>query len=72
MLEPTIPEHEAERGSRCPVCGQKREPRFRPFCSAHCRDRDLLNWLDGSYAVPAVETDEDPEGEREQGDPPRS
>jgi hypothetical protein len=33
--------------------------RFRPFCSARCRDIDLGNWLDGSYAVPAVEVDDD-------------
>jgi uncharacterized protein len=51
---------------RCPVCGAPRVPRFRPFCSAVCRDRDLIKWLDGAYSVPAVETDEDPEGEREQ------
>jgi endogenous inhibitor of DNA gyrase (YacG/DUF329 family) len=34
---------------------------FRPFCSARCRDLDLGKWLDGSYAIPAVEAgyDED-------------
>ncbi|WP_243389836.1 DNA gyrase inhibitor YacG [Arboricoccus pini] len=36
--------------------------KFRPFCSRECRDRDLINWLDGTYAVPVVgdEEDEDP------------
>ena len=34
------------------------EPRLRPFCSRRCRDQDLLNWLAGSYAVPAVDTGE--------------
>lgn len=43
------------RGGRCPVCGQPRVHRFRPFCSAACRDRDLLRWLEGRYALPAVE-----------------
>lgn len=41
--------------------------RYRPFCSARCRDLDLGRWLDGAYAVPAVEVDddEDPSPERE-------
>jgi uncharacterized protein len=29
-----------------------------PFCSARCRDRDLLNWLEGGYAVPGEPVDE--------------
>jgi endogenous inhibitor of DNA gyrase (YacG/DUF329 family) len=41
---------------RCPGCGRPSAAAFRPFCSRGCRDRDLLNWLDGRYAVPAVET----------------
>jgi endogenous inhibitor of DNA gyrase (YacG/DUF329 family) len=48
------------REPRCPSCGRPRQQRFRPFCSATCRDRDLLAWLDGRYRVPAVE-DADPE-----------
>jgi endogenous inhibitor of DNA gyrase (YacG/DUF329 family) len=43
----------------CPICGKPRDPLFRPFCSRACRDRDLMNWLDGRYAVPSVEVDED-------------
>ena len=45
----------------CPICGRPREPRFKPFCSARCRDQDLLNWLGGRYAITAeeVEPDED-------------
>lgn len=53
---------------RCPICGKPRVHRFRPFCSPRCRDRDLVNWLDGRYAVPAVEVDED---EEEAEPPPR-
>ncbi len=45
--------------AKCPICGRPSEPRLRPFCSARCRDQDLINWLDGRYAVPAVETDQD-------------
>lgn len=50
---------EGKRAPRCPVCGQPVEGRFRPFCSARCRDRDLVNWLDGRYAIPAQEVDAD-------------
>jgi endogenous inhibitor of DNA gyrase (YacG/DUF329 family) len=45
--------------SRCPICRRPSEPGFRPFCSARCRDQDLLNWLRGHYAVPVLETEED-------------
>ena len=43
----------------CPICGKPREPRFAPFCSRRCADVDLHRWLTGTYAVPAVEDDED-------------
>ena len=49
----------SKRPPRCPICGKPREPAFRPFCSARCRDVDLARWLEGAYAVPAIETDED-------------
>ncbi len=49
----------ARRRRRCPGCGKSMVMRFRPFCSARCRDLDLGRWLDGSYAVPAVEVDDD-------------
>jgi endogenous inhibitor of DNA gyrase (YacG/DUF329 family) len=53
------------RGPRCPECGKPADPRFRPFCSSYCRDRDLLRWLDGRYAVPAAEIEPDEEAEPE-------
>jgi len=37
---------------KCPICAKPRDPQFTPFCSKHCRDRDLLKWLDESYALP--------------------
>lgn len=56
----------ANTNTRCPICGRPTEPSLRPFCSRRCRDQDLLQWLSGSYAVPAVETDEDgAEGDQE-------
>lgn len=45
--------------------------RFRPFCSARCRDLDLGRWLDGAYAVPAVEVDDDEDFGAEQAPTPR-
>lgn len=38
----------------CPVCDKPVEPegRFRPFCSARCRQVDLGRWLAGDYAIP--------------------
>jgi endogenous inhibitor of DNA gyrase (YacG/DUF329 family) len=41
----------------CPICGKPGELKYRPFCSRRCADRDLAQWLNGSYALPA----EDPE-----------
>ncbi len=48
----------------CPVCRKPADPRFRPFCSARCRQVDLGRWLAGDYAIPAEEPlpDEDDEG----------
>ena len=49
---------------RCPICGKPRNQRFRPFCSAHCRDFDLLHWLDGTYTIPAVDREPDDDESR--------
>ena len=38
---------------RCPLCGKPAQAAFQPFCSAGCRDRDLLKWLNEDYRVPA-------------------
>ena len=50
---------------RCPICGRPRAQRYRPFCSARCRDIDLGRWFGEAYRVPAVEPgyDEDEDGE---------
>jgi uncharacterized protein len=37
---------------RCPICGKPRQPKFAPFCSGACKDRDLVRWLDDGYAIP--------------------
>jgi len=50
----------------CAVCGKPVDDKFKPFCSARCRDVDLNRWLSGVYAIPATEeTDEDGERPRE-------
>lgn len=36
----------------CPICGKPRREEHAPFCSARCRDRDLVRWLDDGYAIP--------------------
>lgn len=59
---------ERAKAPACPLCGQPRVPEFRPFCSRRCRDQDLMNWLDGRYAVPSVEVDEDGGEARRQAD----
>ncbi len=41
----------------CPICGRPRHAEHHPFCSARCRDRDLLQWLGEGYAVPGRPTD---------------
>ncbi len=47
------------RAPGCPACGRPPVERFRPICSARCRDRDLLNWFSGRYAIPAQEVEPD-------------
>ena len=37
----------------CPMCEAETDPKYRPFCSRRCADRDLAKWLDGSYATPS-------------------
>jgi endogenous inhibitor of DNA gyrase (YacG/DUF329 family) len=47
----------------CPTCGKPADPKFKPFCSARCRDVDLNRWLSGVYVIPGKE-DADEDGER--------
>lgn len=41
----------------CPVCRRARAEAYAPFCSARCRDRDLLQWLGDGYAIPGPPAD---------------
>jgi len=59
-------ENKPQAAAKCPVCGKPAQAEHKPFCSARCADVDLNRWLSGSYAIPAVEDDEDGrEGDRE-------
>jgi len=46
----------------CAICGKPQKPENKPFCSPRCADIDLGRWLKGSYAIPAVEDDDDEDG----------
>ena len=35
----------------CSLCGKPRRAEFRAFCSATCRDRDLLAWGSDAYIM---------------------
>lgn len=59
------PTHEAEE-LRCPTCGEAAAPTAgasgkspRPFCSVRCAEVDLGRWLQGQYAIPAVDAADD-------------
>ncbi|MEE9434806.1 MAG: DNA gyrase inhibitor YacG [Sphingorhabdus sp.] len=37
----------------CPLCKKQGAAKYAPFCSAGCKDRDLLQWLGDGYRIPA-------------------
>ncbi|MFP6737069.1 MAG: DNA gyrase inhibitor YacG [Rhodospirillales bacterium] len=60
---------EAKKNRKCPMCGRAAEEEYKPFCSKRCKQLDLGRWLDESYRVPVLESDDlDPGGEDEQYD----
>ena len=48
---------------KCPICRRPRSAEFTPFCSARCKDRDLVRWLDDGYALPVAPGAEEDEAE---------
>ena len=48
--------------ARCGICGKPGVSKFRPFCSASCKQIDLGRWLNESYRVPDVEQEDDAAG----------
>jgi endogenous inhibitor of DNA gyrase (YacG/DUF329 family) len=59
MSPPPEPSRKSSRGKPCPVCGKAVFAKHAPFCSAVCRDRDLIAWLDGRYAIPGPSEEPD-------------
>lgn len=47
----------AARSKPCPICERPATKANAPFCSDRCKQVDLNRWLDGSYAIPAAESD---------------
>lgn len=48
------------KSGTCPLCRkQPAAAEFKPFCSARCRDRDLLNWLGDGYRIAGPPADPD-------------
>lgn len=45
--------------TKCPICGERGRHRYRPFCSARCKDLDLGKWFTGAYTVPVVDLPEE-------------
>ena len=43
----------------CAICGKPQVERFKPFCSRRCADVDLNRWMNGVYAIPAEEDDDE-------------
>ena len=52
----------AVKAAPCAICGKPQNPKNKPFCSPRCADIDLGRWLKGSYAIPAVDDDDDEDG----------
>lgn len=44
---------------KCPLCGKLAATDHAPFCSRGCKDRDLLKWLGGGYAIPGPPAESD-------------
>jgi len=49
----------------CPICKAPSFAAYRPFCSKRCADIDLHRWLTGGYRVPAVESEDDRDRDRD-------
>ena len=59
---------------KCPICKQPVDSETTaefPFCSAHCRERDLGNWATEKYKVAAPSMDESELEETESNERPR-
>jgi endogenous inhibitor of DNA gyrase (YacG/DUF329 family) len=55
---------------KCPICGKPAVSEAWPFCSTRCAEVDLHHWLSGQYRVPAVQDEDEAEGEGDTEPPP--
>ena len=46
----------------CPYCGKPPAREHAPFCSAGCKDRDLLKWLGEGYRIAGPPAEEEKVG----------
>ena len=51
--------HKSSEVKPCPTCGAPANHKAFPFCSSRCADIDLGRWLQGVYAIPAVDAADD-------------
>jgi uncharacterized protein len=43
----------------CRICNKPVQPAYKPFCSRHCADVDLAQWLRGAYVTSRPLTEQD-------------
>ena len=48
-----------KKTASCPICTKPGLRPHIPFCSARCAQIDLGKWLNGDYAIPAHEAEQD-------------
>ena len=48
-------DHPGKSAALCPICREKTDQDWRPFCSKRCADVDLGRWMTGRYVVPTDE-----------------
>jgi len=48
----------SDKPKKCPLCGKPEQTAHAPFCSAGCKDRDLLKWLGEGYRIAGPPADE--------------
>lgn len=59
---------EFRKSTPCPICKKNSQWESRPFCSERCRQIDLGKWLNGSYAIAAVEGETEGDADYEIGE----
>jgi endogenous inhibitor of DNA gyrase (YacG/DUF329 family) len=58
----------ADQTKKCPLCGKPEQAAHAPFCSAACKDSDLLKWLGDGYRIAGPPADPERVDSGETGD----